>query len=71
MKNRNHYVIYFEKDKLIQTTPKDWARNHKDEFKKFDFVKSVPTTDVISAYLIKKYGFTRIESENRVITIQL
>lgn len=71
MKNRSHHVIYFDSNQLIHTTPKEWARQHEGEFSKFDFKKKMPTTDVISDYLIKKHGFTRIESENRVITIHL
>lgn len=69
--NRDHYVIYFENGILTHTRPKDWARQHQEEFPTFNFKKKLPTTDEISTYLIKKYGFTRIESENRVVTIQL
>lgn len=69
--NRKHFVIYFEKEQLISTVPKDWARLHEDEFPKFNFENKMPTTDEISAHLIKNYGFTRIENEHRVITIQL
>ena len=71
MKNRNHYVIYFENNQLRQTTPKEWARIHESEFPKYDFKIVMPTTDEISAHLVKNCGFTRIESENRVVTIQL
>jgi hypothetical protein len=70
--NRKHYVIYFDDNKqLIYTTPKDWARDHENEFPDYNFEIALPTTDKISAYLISNYGFTRIESQNVVITIQL
>lgn len=71
MKNRNHYVIYFEKDQIITTTPKDWARLNEDKFPSYNFSEKMPTTDEISAFIVKNYGYTRIENENRVITIQL
>jgi len=69
--NRKHYVIYFENEILIETTPKDWAREHPEDFPEYNFEEKMPTSDKISAHLIKEFGFTRIESENRVITIQL
>lgn len=70
--NRKHYVINFDENKqLFYTTPKDWAREHEDEFQDYDFEIEMPTTDVISAYLVATYGYTRIESQNIVITIQL
>lgn len=69
--NRKHYVIFFENEELIQTTPKDWAREHEDEFPNFNFNEKMPTTDQISAHLVQNYGYTRIEGRNRVVTIEL
>lgn len=70
--NRKHYVIYFDENKqIIYTTPKEWAREHEEEFEGYNFKIKMPTTDKISAYLVANYGYTRIESQNIVVTIQL
>ena len=69
--NRKHYVIYFENDTLIETTPKEWARANPELFSEYNFSNQMPTTDAISAYLVKNLNFTRIENVTRVITIEL
>ena len=71
MMNRKNFVIYFENDQLIYSTTKDWARQHDEEFPNFNFDVKMPTTDEISIHLVKNHGYTRIENENRVVTIQL
>ena len=40
-------------------------------YQDYNFEVKMPTTDNISAYLVSNYGFTRIESQNVVLTIQL
>tara|TARA_R110001583_G_scaffold94340_2_gene237795 strand:- start:949 stop:1164 length:216 start_codon:yes stop_codon:yes gene_type:complete len=71
MVNRKHYVIFFENDQLIHTTPMDWARNNPEAFPKYNFDVEMPTPNKISSYLVKELSFTRIENENCVVTIQL
>lgn len=59
--NRKHYVIYFDENRQLHlTTPKDWARQHADEFEAYNFAVKMPTTDFISSYIIDNHDFTRI-----------
>jgi hypothetical protein len=69
--NRRHYVIYFDDELLIETTPKDWARENENLFPDYNFDVEMPTSNKIESYLVAEKGFTRIESKNRVITLEL
>lgn len=71
--NRKHFIIYYHDNKLIQTTPKNWARNNKKEFPKHNFEDSdnTPTTEAIENYLINQYGFKILADSELVICYKL
>ena len=71
--NAKHFLIYTENGKIIQSTPKDWARANQHEFPKhtFETSETTPTTDVIEALLIRDKGFNTLNDEQIFICYKL
>lgn len=67
--NRKHFIIYNNGGVISATTPKDWARAHRNYFTKFTFInaKTTPTVDKIESYLSNNMGFERIEDAKIVV----
>ncbi len=64
--NQQHLLIYYESGKLINITPRKWARKNKVHFPKHSFIDKQdnhPTTDEIVKYLEKKYSFGTISND--------
>ncbi|WP_374506474.1 hypothetical protein [Flavobacterium sp.] len=68
--SQKHLLIYYENGKLINITPRKWARKNKVHFPKHSFIdkqENHPTTDEITKYLEKNYFFGTIS--NGIIAI--
>jgi hypothetical protein len=51
-KNFSHRVIFTDQHKVVVTTPKGWAREHKAPFPNYTFVgRDVPKTKEIEEHL--------------------
>lgn len=66
---KKHFIIYNNGGVLSATTPKDWARAHRNYFPTFSFIGSdnTPTVDTIENYLINNMGFSRIVNNEIVM----
>jgi hypothetical protein len=66
---KKHFVIFNNGGVISATTPKDWARSHREFFKNKDFSddKNAPTVDVIEKVLVKKLNFNKITNNEVVI----
>ncbi len=68
-KNKKHFIIYNNGGVICSTTPKDWARAHRDIFPNKDFSDSdnTPTVEEIENYLIQHLNFTKLSDEQIVV----
>jgi hypothetical protein len=66
-----HFMIYYAKStgSYIVTEPKPWARNNKNYFKQYDFIKKTPTTHEIEKYLIDNKGFKKVNTNDKKISL--
>jgi hypothetical protein len=68
-KARKHFILYNNGGVLSATTPKDWARGHRDAFpnKSFNDSATTPIVDRIEDYLIRNLNYNRVENDEIVI----
>ena len=68
-KFRKHFIIFNNGGVLSATTPKDWARAHRELFPNYNFIGAgnTPIVDVIENYLVNNEGFSSIENDEIVI----
>lgn len=71
--NRKHIIIYYENNRLIETTPRNWARLNQGYFPNYTFLNSnsTPVSEAVNNVLVNQLGFTRIENEEKVICFKL
>ncbi len=72
--NRNHFLIYFKENKMLSNTPKDWARENKHYFPKYDFSdnqSNIPITDEIVAFLENNFAFSTVADDSVAIHYNL
>lgn len=68
-KYKKHFIIFNNGGVLSVTTPKDWARAHRELFPNYNFIgaDNIPIVNVIENYLVNNEGFSRIENDEIVI----
>lgn len=72
--NRRHILIYTERNKLINTTPRKWARKNKAYFTNYSFVdkqNNHPTSDEIVSYLENNFSFKTVSDNTIAIHYKL
>lgn len=60
---RKHILIYHENGKLINTTPRKWARKYKSYFPNYNFTdkqNNHPITNEIISYLENNFSFESV-----------
>lgn len=66
--NFTYKVIYSEKHHIVLTTPKGWARENKEKFPTFTFVKKdVPKTPAIAKRMTDEFGFSKKETPELMV----
>jgi hypothetical protein len=71
--NRKHIVLFYDGDNLIETTPRNWARNNQSYFSNYTFENSdsTPVSEAVNIVLVNQLGFVRIENNVKVICFKL
>ncbi len=68
--NKKHFILYNNNGVISATTPKDWARGHKEAFPNHAFLDSAhtPTDTQIENYIVRQLGYHQIQNNEIIIS---
>lgn len=71
--NRKHFVVFYDGEVLVETTPRNWARLNQVFFPNYTFENNdtTPVSEAVNTFLVTQLGFTRIENDEKVVCFKL
>jgi hypothetical protein len=63
--SKKHFIVYFQNEKAITKTSKEWAEENKEYFP--NYANNIPSLTEIDLYLVDNLGFSMVSDNEKYI----